>query len=187
MEIRKLITAMTVGAGTVVLLTKAQAAARSHLIVKAEGKALGKGKDKREPYEALQLLHFKANEELGIDGELDRHQERAFGLSPETATPSDAANADDLEALEKAKAEAEKAKAAADEAKVEAEKAKAEADEAKAEAEKAKAEADEALAKLDAAKAGNGDTSAQTGDQKPVNEADAKKGGASNETQNQTS
>lgn len=180
MEIRKLITAMTVGAGTIVFLTKAQADARSHLIVKVKGKAVGKGDEKREPFKALQLLNFKAKEELGIDGKLDRHQERAFGLSPEKAAPSTAANADDLEALEKAKAEADKAKA-------EAEKAKAEADEAKAEAEKAKTEAEEALDKLEAAKAGNGDNSAQTGGQKPENEADAKKGGASNETQNQTS
>ncbi|WP_027833832.1 hypothetical protein [Maritalea myrionectae] len=178
MEIRKLITAITVGAGTVVLLTKAQADARSHLIVKAKGKAVGKGAEKREPYKALQLLNFKAKEELGIEGKLDRHQERACGLAPDSL--SDAASADDLEALEKAKAEAEKAKADAD-------KAKAEADAAKAEAQKAKAEADEALATLEAAKAGSGGTSAQTGGQKPENEADAKKGGASNETQNQTS
>lgn len=178
MEIRKLQTAVTVGAGTIVYLNKSQANARSHLIAETDGKAVGKGKEKRDPYKALQLLNFKSGEELGIADKLDRHQERAFGLSPEAGGEGTDGNDDDLAALIKAKADAERAKADAD-------KAKADADTAKADAEKAKAEADEALEKLRAAQAAANDPS--TNDDQSAKGAEAKKGDASNEAQNQTS
>lgn len=110
MEIKKLLLAATVGAGTTVFLTDEQAHARAHLLADGKEKQLGKGKAARKSFVAKSLLHFKAGEKLAIAGDLDRHLEIAFGIKPDEGISAAEANggvSDELKGLE-AKIEAAK-------------------------------------------------------------------------------
>ena len=128
-----------VPAGTKLHLTQQQASARMHaLSVEKAATASGRG-----VYIANQQLGFKAGEEIGVDGKLDRGLEAMLGIS---------ASASKQNAAEKKLAAAGVALTAAREADAQAKAAVVAADEAgKAKAEKAAATAAAALDRAQAA------------------------------------
>lgn len=76
-----------VPAGTVMHLTRQQAEARRHLLTPVKGWHDPKGKDERLAFSSSQQVFFKAGEELGLEGDLDRSVAVAAG-SAETPSPT---------------------------------------------------------------------------------------------------
>lgn len=83
MKTHKVVVFGNVPIGTKLFLTKAQAAARSHALTKVKAAT----EATRGVYVANQQLGFKAGEEIGVDGKLDRGLEQMFGIA-EPATPT---------------------------------------------------------------------------------------------------
>jgi cellobiose-specific phosphotransferase system component IIA len=158
----KLIAGANISPGMIVHLTFDQFDSRRHLL-KPRGEAhKGRRDERRLPYTSEQTLFFKAGEEIGIDGVIDRQLQAAIGASDEQVVAADAAKPGLRKAVTAARKgqitkarnrlrEAEEDAALAQKALSEAKPEKKAAAEKKvAEAEAAVAAAREALAKLEA-------------------------------------
>lgn len=88
---RKLIAGARISPGTVVHLTFEQFDARRHLLKPLEDLHTGRGDKQRRPYTSEQGLFFKAGEEIGVEGTIDRQLQAAFGASDEDLVKAKAA------------------------------------------------------------------------------------------------
>lgn len=79
----KFVTGGNVAPGTTVHLSFEQADARGHLLQAAEDRHKDAKDKRRLPFVAAQALYFKAGEEIGVEGAIDRHLQTALDLSDE--------------------------------------------------------------------------------------------------------
>lgn len=80
-----------VAPGTVVGLAYEQAEARAHLLAPLKARHDGAKDQRRLPFKAVQALYFKAGEQIGVEGPIDRHLQMALGLSDEDVVEAGAA------------------------------------------------------------------------------------------------
>lgn len=89
--IKKLNSSVGIAPGTVVHLDFGQADARRHLITPLAEAHKDRADARRLPFRADQRLFFKAGEEIGVEGPLDRQLQAAMGLSDEQLVEAGAA------------------------------------------------------------------------------------------------
>lgn len=88
---RKLVTGASLSPGTVVHLTFEQFDARRHLLTAVKEQHQHRSDKRRLAYKSEHGLFFKAGEELGVEGTVDRQLQTAFAASDEDLVAASAA------------------------------------------------------------------------------------------------